>query len=116
MGYQEGRIVQCEFVIGRDRQDATRDALATFARDLGWEGVLTDVDAGPRLFSVKAVRDGDDNVVSLEFEDRLLLEIDELFSTLASHVESGSYIHWQSGTGAEWRYLFDGQRMVSAPK
>jgi hypothetical protein len=58
------------------------------------------------------VRDGDD-IVSLAFEDRLLLELEEVFATLGPYVEAGSYVVFHAGSSARWRYVFDGERVTN---
>jgi hypothetical protein len=104
-------------VLRDDRQEAALDALLKLAReafgyDLADRG-LTDVDGFLRLFAIDTVRDGDD-IVSLRFEDRLLLELEEVFVTLGPFVEPGSYVLFHAGSGAGWRYVFDGTSTTNA--
>lgn len=82
-----------------------------FGYDLEDRG-LRDVDGFLRLFAFETVRDGED-IVGLRFEDRLLLEIEDVFRTLAPHVEAGGYLVLHAGSGARWRYEFDGARMAT---
>ena len=60
-----------------------------------------------RLFAVHTVREGAD-IVGLEFEDRYLLELDDVFRALGPYVEPGSWVLFHSGTTDRWRYVFDG--------
>jgi hypothetical protein len=114
VGYQEGRIERAEFVLRAAQQPAALEALLALARDgfgydLGDRG-LRDVDGFLRLVAVETVREGDD-IVSLRFEDRLLLELEEVFATLAPFVVAGSEVVFHAGSGARWRYVFDGRGM-----
>ena len=38
-----------------------------------------------------------------------------LFRTVAPYVAQGSVIHWRGGTGVEWWYRFDGERLITEP-
>ncbi len=114
MGYNEAQIVAGEFEVPADQQDAARQAIATFVRDLGYPHEIPSLAAALRLFEITVVEE-DDRVVGLEFDGRILYELEDAFKVLAPYVEPGSYLHWRSGTGAEWRYLFDGDRMITSP-
>ncbi len=93
------------------RQRAALEALLTLAREVfGYDLVdrgLTDVDGFLRLFAIDTVREGED-IVSLRFEDRLLLELEDVFRTLGPYVDAGSYVAFHAGSTARWRYVFDG--------
>jgi hypothetical protein len=58
------------------------------------------------------VREGDD-IVGLTFEDRLLLELEDVFAALAPYVEAGSYVRFHAGSSARWRYEFDGEHVTN---
>lgn len=114
MGYYEARILESRFVLPPARQEeALRTLLAlsrdSFGYDLGARG-LTSVDGFLRLFGFQTVR-RDGTIVALEFEDRLMLEAEEVFEALAPYVEAGSFVRLHAGTGARWRYEFDGEQM-----
>jgi hypothetical protein len=116
IGYQEGRIEDARFVLRADQQAPALARLLELARDgFGYDlsdRGLTDVDGFLRLFAIDTVRHGDD-IVSLSFEDRLLLELEEVFATLAPHVEAGSFVRFHAGSSARWRYDFDGERLTN---
>ena len=114
MGYYEAKIVEARFVVPPQRAD---DALLRLLRwadeelgvDLADRG-LTSLDEFFAMFSIATRRDGD-TIVGLEFEDRLLLETEDVFAALGPFVEPGSYVRMHSGTGQRWRYDFDGAGM-----
>lgn len=116
MGYQEARLEDGRFVLRGERQAEALERLLVLSQDVfGYDlsdRNLADVDGFLRLFAFTTVRDGQD-IVALRFEDRLLLEIEDVFATLAPYVEPGSYLVLHAGSGARWRYDFDGQRMTS---
>jgi hypothetical protein len=116
IGYQEGRIEEARFVLRADQQAPALARLLELARDdFGYDlsdRGLTDVDGFLRLFAIGTVRDGDD-IVRLTFEDRLLLELEEVFAALAPYVEAGSYVRFHAGSGARWRYDFDGEHVTN---
>jgi hypothetical protein len=116
VGYQEARVEAAAFVVRANRQrDALERMLELSRDDLGHDLAdrgLADLDGFLRLFGFTTVRDGAD-IVGLEFEDRLLLETDDIFRALGPYVEPGSYVLMHAGTGARWRYLFDGQAMTT---
>jgi hypothetical protein len=116
IGYQEGRIVDARFVLRASQQPAALERLLELARDeFGYDlsdRGLTDVDGFLRLFAFQTARDGDD-IVGLRFEDRLLLEIEDVFAALGPYVEAGSYVRFHAGSGARWRYDFDGERVAN---
>jgi hypothetical protein len=103
-------------VLRADQQADALEALLTLARDgFGYDlsdRGLADVDGFLRLFAIDTVRDGDD-IVGLHFDDRLLLELEEVFATLGPYVEQGSYVVFHAGSGARWRYAFDGERVTN---
>lgn len=116
MGYQEGRVEEARFVLRAEQQHAALGRLLELARDeFGYDlsdRGLTDVDGFLRLFAFETVREGDD-IVSLRFEDRLLLELEDVFVALGPFVEAGSYVVLHAGSGARWRYVFDGERTAN---
>lgn len=116
MGYQEGRIEDVAFVVRADNQAPALARMLKLSRDeFGYdlaERNLTSLDQFLRLFAFTTIRDGDD-IVGLEFEDRLMLEIDDVFRELGPYVESGSHILMHGGTGSRWRYTFEGGRTTT---
>lgn len=97
-------------MVRAEHQEAALERMLTLSReefgyDLG-DRNLADLDAFLRLFAFSTVREGED-IVSLTFEDRMMLEIDDVFAELGPFVESGSYILMHSGSGARWRYVFE---------
>jgi hypothetical protein len=116
IGYQEGRIEEARFVLRADQQAPALARLLALARDdFGYDlsdRGLTDVDGFLRLFAIDTVREGDD-IVGLTFEDRLLLELEEVLAALAPYVEAGSYVRFHAGSSARWRYEFDGERVTN---
>lgn len=115
MGYYEARIEGAEFVVRADQQAPALERLIRLsAEDLGYDLTdrnLQDLDQFLRLFSVDTVR-SDGDIVSLQFEDRYLLELDDVFQALGPYVEPGSWVLFHSGTTDRWRYLFDGRGVV----
>jgi hypothetical protein len=103
-------------VLRTDEQAAALETLLTLARDgFGYDlsdRGLTDVDGFLRLFAIDTVRNGGD-IVGLRFEDRLLLELEDVFTALAPFVEAGSYVAFHAGSGARWRYEFDGEHVTN---
>ena len=92
MGYYEAKIEDAVFVVRAEQQDAALDRMLELAADdLGYDlsdrGLQT-LDEFFRLFAVHTVREGED-IVGLEFEDRYLLELDDVFRALGPYVEPG---------------------------
>lgn len=116
IGYQEGRIEDATFVVlAADQQPALQRMLELSREDFGYDlsdRNLQTLDAFLKLFAFDTVRDGND-IVGLEFEDRLMLEIDDVFRELGPWVQSGSQILMHSGTGARWRYMFEDGRTTT---
>ena len=114
MGYNEAQIVAGAFTVPAEEQDAARDAIADFVHGLGYPHEVPSLAAALRLFEITVVEE-DEQVVGIEFDGRILYELEDAFRVLAPYVEAGSYLHWRSGTGAEWRYLFDGEQLITSP-
>lgn len=115
MGYQEARIVDGDFEIPDALAPAALADLRAFVRSLGYEGDVADLTAAFRLFELAASPSRRGGIAGLAFQGRLLLELEDLFHTVAPYVSPGCYLHWRSGVGAEWRYLFDGEQLHTAP-
>jgi hypothetical protein len=121
VGYYEAKIEDAVFVVRAEQQGpALERLLALSADDLGYDlsdRGLTSLDEFLRLFAVQTVREGDD-IVGLTFEDRYLLELDDVFRALGPYVEPGSWVLFHSGTTDRWRYVFDGgvDRRTEPPK
>lgn len=115
MGYYNARIEESRFVVPAGAQPAALQRGLDLSRDeLGYDLAdrdLQDLDGFLKLFGFDTVRDGED-IVALEFDDKYLIESEEVFRALAPYVEAGSYILLHSGTGARWRHTFDGQAMT----
>lgn len=111
MGYYEARIEDGVFVVPAEQQPFALDRLLRLSADeLGYD--LSDrgiesLDEFLRLFAVHTVRDGGD-IIGLQFEDRYLLELDDVLRALGPYVEPGSWVLFHSGTGDRWRYVYDG--------
>lgn len=116
MGYYEAKITESVFVVEPDAADRALQRMLELSReDFGYD--LTDrglqtLDEFLRLFSIITVREGD-RIVALEFEDRLMLETEDVFRELAPSVGAGSFVRMHSGTGQRWRYEFDGEEMTT---
>lgn len=116
MGYYEAKITESVFVVEPDAADRALQRMLELSReDFGYD--LTDrglqtLDEFLRLFSIITVREGD-RIVALEFEDRLMLETEDVFRELAPYVGAGSFVRMHSGTGQRWRYEFDGEEMTT---
>lgn len=112
MGYYEARIEDARFVVPEPQQRPALERLLELSReefgyDLSDRG-LTSLDGFLKLFGYDTVRSHGD-IVGLEFEDRFLLESENVFRALGPYVEAGSYVLMHSGTGQRWRYTFDGR-------
>lgn len=114
MGYNEAQIVDGEFEVPLEAQDDALAAISRFVSNLGYPYEVTSLGDALRLFEVTVVEEGH-RVVGIEFDGRILYELEDAFRTLAPYVTPGSYLHWRSGTGVEWRYLFDGERLITSP-
>jgi hypothetical protein len=116
VGYQEGRFVEASFVVLPEDQAPALERLLELSRDeFGYDledRHLTDLDGFLRLFAIGTVRD-DDTIVGLTFEDRLLLELDDVFRALGPYVQAGSSVLVHGGSGSMWRYDFDGHRCTT---
>ena len=116
IGYQEARLEDSRFILRGEQQAEALERLLELSKErFGYDLAdreLADVDSFLRLFAFETVRDGDD-IIALTFEDRLLLEIEDVFSTLAAFVEPGSFLQLHAGSGARWRYDFDGSQMTT---
>lgn len=114
MGYYEARIEEARFRLPAELQRPALERLLAVSRDeFGYDLAdrgLEDVDGFLRLFGFRTERE-DGSIVGLHFEDRFLLETEDVFHALAPFVEAGSDVLIHSGTGARWRYVFDGERM-----
>ena len=114
MGYYEARIVESRFGVPPEHEagalqrllDWSEDELGLDLSDRGFTGL----DEFLALFSVSTLRDGD-GIVALEFDDRLLLETEDVFRVLGPFVTAGSYVRMHAGTGQRWRYDYDGEAM-----
>lgn len=113
MGWTEARVEDARFVLRAEHHRAALDRLLRLARETFHYDLsdleLGDVDGFLRLLGFTAERDGGD-IVGLEFEDKLLPEIEGVFDALAPYLEAGSYVRMHGGTNARWRYDFDGER------
>lgn len=112
MGYYEAAITESDVVVEPAAERSALAALLTLSREeFGYdleERGLTDLDGFMRLFEIRVVRDDSGVIRHLEFAARLLLEVDDVFRALGPYVRAGSYLRMHSGTGARWRYEFDG--------
>jgi hypothetical protein len=112
VGYYEAAIIESEFVVEPAAERSALAALLTLSRDeFGYDlddRGLTDLDGFMRLFEIRVVRDEDGVIRHLAFAAQLLLETDDVFRALGPYVRAGSYVRMHSGTGARWRYEFDG--------
>ena len=114
MGYYEAKIVDSRFVVPPEpASEALQRLLAWSEDELGLDlsdRGLVRLDEFLELFSVSTVRDGD-TIVALDFDDRLMLETEDVFRVLGPFVAAGSYVRMHAGTGLRWRYDFDGEQM-----
>lgn len=112
MGYYEARITGSRFTIAPEREAAALERLLEVSRDdFGYDLAdreLTDLEGFLRLFEVGVERDDEGRIVGLRFDAQLLLETEDVFQALGPYAEAGSYVRVHSGTGARWRYDYDG--------
>ena len=55
-------------------------------------------------------RDGEDNVIGIQFEGDSMGDEDALFGAIAAFVKAGSYIDMAGEDGERWRLAFDGTK------
>ena len=112
MGYYEARIEDARFTVPAEQQQEALGLLLEMSRDefgydLADHGV-TSLSQFLKLFGYDTVT-ADGDIVGIEFEDRFLLESEDIFRALGPYVEAGSFVLLHAGTGQRWRYVFDGQ-------
>lgn len=115
MGRFEARIVEADFEIPAALVPSALADLTAFLRELGYDLPVADLRSGFGLFELIAESGPDGSVTGVTFDALLLAELEELFRIVAPYVVPGCFLVWRSGSGEQWRYDFDGERLRTAP-